>query len=76
MAHESGPGSPGIEIVARSSEEAPFAGRILIGAAEGRDFLMQARIGVLKALNRNIAPVFEPSSKKTHWVKLKLKRDE
>jgi hypothetical protein len=26
----------------------------LIGAAEGRDFMMHARIGVLRALNRNI----------------------
>jgi hypothetical protein len=26
----------------------------LIGAAEGRDFLMHARIGVLRALNRNV----------------------
>jgi hypothetical protein len=25
----------------------------LIGAAEGRDFLMHARIGVLRALNRH-----------------------
>ena len=27
----------------------------LIGAAEGRDFLMHARIGMLRALNRNVA---------------------
>jgi hypothetical protein len=26
----------------------------LIGAAEGRDFLMHARIGVLRALNRDV----------------------
>jgi len=26
----------------------------LIGAAEGRDFLMHARIGVMRALNRNV----------------------
>jgi hypothetical protein len=26
----------------------------LIGAAEGRDFVMHARIGVLRALNRNM----------------------
>ena len=43
------------------------AGRILIGVAEGRDLMMHARIGVLKALNRGAAPVFQPSGKKTHW---------
>jgi hypothetical protein len=26
----------------------------LIGAAEGRDFMMHSRIGVLRALNRNV----------------------
>ena len=26
----------------------------LIGAAEGRDFLMHAQIGMLRALNRNV----------------------
>jgi hypothetical protein len=26
----------------------------LIGAAEGRDFLMHARIGMLRAMNRNV----------------------
>jgi hypothetical protein len=35
-------------------EEWPAAIGCLIGAAEGRDFMMQARIGVLRALNRNI----------------------
>jgi hypothetical protein len=28
----------------------------LIGAAEGRDFMMHARIGMLRALNRNVEP--------------------
>ena len=48
----------------------------LIGAAEGRDFLMHARIGMLRALNRNVERVFNTSRKGTHWGKRKLKRDE
>jgi hypothetical protein len=47
----------------------------LIGAAEGRDFLMHARIGMLRALNRNVERVFDPSRKDTHWGKRKLRRD-
>jgi hypothetical protein len=34
--------------------------RCLIGAAEGRDFLMHARIGVIRALNRHVERVFNP----------------
>jgi hypothetical protein len=48
----------------------------LIGAAEGRDFMMHARIGVLRALNRHVERVINPSRKDTHWGKQKLKRDE
>ena len=47
----------------------------LIGAAEGRDFLMHARIGVLRALNRNVERVFDSSRKEAHWGKRKLKPD-
>jgi hypothetical protein len=47
----------------------------LIGAAEGRDFLMHARIGVLRALNRNIERTLT-DRKEMHWGKRKLKRDE
>jgi hypothetical protein len=47
----------------------------LIGAAEGRDFLMHARIGVLRALNRHVERVFNPDRKDTKWGKCKLKRD-
>jgi hypothetical protein len=50
--------------------------RCLIGAAEGRDFLMHARIGVLRALHRDVERVFDSSRKDTHWGKRKLKRDE
>lgn len=48
----------------------------LIGAAEGRDFLLHARVGVLRALNRNVERVFNPDRKDTHWGKRKLKRDQ
>jgi hypothetical protein len=48
----------------------------LIGAAEGRDFLMHARIGVLRALNRHVERVFNPDRKDTHWGKRKLRRDQ
>jgi hypothetical protein len=37
---------------------------------------MMARIGVLKALNRNVVREFYPDRKETHWGKRKLKRDE
>jgi hypothetical protein len=48
----------------------------LIGAAERRDFLMHARMGMLKALNRDVERVFDQSRKDPHWGKRKLKRDE
>jgi hypothetical protein len=37
---------------------------------------MLARVGVMRALNRHVERVFEPSGKKHHWGKRKLKRDE
>lgn len=37
---------------------------------------MMARIGVMKALNRNVPRVFNPDRKDTHWGKRKLKRDQ
>src|SRR5229473_2843384 len=47
----------------------------LIGAAEGRDFMLHARIGVLRALNRNAERTFT-NRKDSHWGKWKLKRDQ
>ena len=47
----------------------------LIMAAEDRGPLMHARIGVLRALNRNVERVFDASHKDTHWGKRKPKRD-
>jgi hypothetical protein len=37
---------------------------------------MFARIGVMRALNRRIERVFDPSRKDHHWGRRKLKRDE
>jgi hypothetical protein len=37
---------------------------------------MMARIGMLRALNRNVERVFNPSRKDTQWGKRKLKRDQ
>jgi len=37
---------------------------------------MHARVGVLRALNRNVGRVFNSDRKDTHWGKRKLKRDE
>jgi hypothetical protein len=37
---------------------------------------MFARIGVLRALNRDVERVVHPSPKETHWGKRKLKRDK
>jgi hypothetical protein len=51
-------------------------GEILINTAEGRDYLMHARIGVLKALNRNVERIFNSDWKDTQWGKRKLKRDQ
>jgi hypothetical protein len=36
---------------------------------------MFARIGVMRALNRNVVREFNPDRKDTHWSRLKLKRD-
>jgi hypothetical protein len=48
----------------------------LIGAAEGRDFMIHARIGRPRALKRNVERAFDPSRKDNHWGKRKLKRDQ
>jgi hypothetical protein len=37
---------------------------------------MFARIGVMRALNRGVERVFDPSRKDTNWGKRKLKRDQ
>jgi hypothetical protein len=57
-------------------EEWQAATEALIMAAEGRGPLMHARVGVLRALNRNVERVFNPDRKDAQWGKRKLKRDE
>jgi len=37
---------------------------------------MFARIGIMRALNRDVVRVFDPSRKDTHWGKRKLKSDQ
>jgi hypothetical protein len=37
---------------------------------------MFARIGMMRALSRNVERVFDPSRKDTNWTKRKLKRDQ
>ena len=46
----------------------------LISAAESRDFLLHARIGMLRALSAD-KPRESTESKSQHWGKRKLKRD-
>jgi hypothetical protein len=48
----------------------------LLIAAEDRGPLMHARVGMLRALNRNVERVFDPLRKDPQWGKRKLKRDE
>jgi hypothetical protein len=49
----------------------------LIRAAEtGGAWLMLARIGVMRALNRHHVREFNPDRKEHHWGKRKLKRDQ
>ena len=36
---------------------------------------MFARIGVMRAVNRRVELVFDPSRKETHWGRRKLARD-
>jgi hypothetical protein len=45
-------------------------------AAEGRGPVMHSRIGMLRALNRNVERIFNSTRKDTQWGKRKLKRDE
>lgn len=53
--------------------------RTLVSVAFGgrtRDGHTMPRIGVLKALHRNVVREFKSDRKETHWGKRKLKRDE
>jgi hypothetical protein len=46
---------------------------ILVATSDGPTML--ARIGVVRALNRHVERVLEPSGKKHHWGRGKLARD-
>jgi hypothetical protein len=60
----------------QNTAEWQAATEALIMAAEDRGPLMHARVGVLRALNRNVERTFNPDRKDTQWGKRKLKRDE
>jgi hypothetical protein len=47
----------------------------LMLCSRGGDTMM-ARIGVMKALHRNVVREFNSDRKETHWGKRKLKRDQ
>ncbi|WP_425305215.1 hypothetical protein [Bradyrhizobium erythrophlei] len=48
----------------------------LLLVAESGGPTMFARIGVMRALNRQVERVFIPERKETHWGKRKLARDQ
>ncbi len=48
----------------------------LLLVAEHGGPTMFARTGVMRALNRHVECVFDPSRKDHHWGKQKLKRDQ
>src|SRR5260370_38471736 len=60
----------------RQSDEWQAAIEALLMAAENRGPLMHARIGMLRALNRNVERTFDPSRKDNRWGRRKLTRDQ
>jgi hypothetical protein len=54
--------------------QAAMEALILVATKGGHTML--PRIGVMRALNRNVERVFNPDRKDTHWGKRKLKRDQ
>jgi hypothetical protein len=62
----------------KAEHEAPewqAATQALILVATNGGPTMLARIGVMRALNRHVERVFEPSGKKHYWENPKLARD-
>ena len=49
--------------------------QMLIDAAEDRGPMLFAKMGILRAVNRNVERVFNPGRKDPHWGKRKLARD-
>ena len=58
------------------ADEWQAAMQALLLVAEQDGPPMFARIGIMRALNRHVERVFDPSRKDHHWRKQKLKRDE
>jgi hypothetical protein len=57
-------------------EEWQAAVEALLLVVENNGPTMMARIGVMRALNRNVVREFNPDRKDIRWGKRKLKRDE
>jgi hypothetical protein len=51
----------------RNAKEWPAAMECLILVVEKNGPTMPARIGVMRALNRNVERVFNPDLQNTHW---------
>jgi hypothetical protein len=49
--------------------------KVILVATRGGPTML-ARIGMMRALHRNVEREFNPDRKDTHWGKRKLKRDE
>jgi hypothetical protein len=58
------------------ADEWQAAMQALLLVVEHNGPTMFARIGIMKALNRNVVREFNSSRKDTHWGKRKLKRDQ
>jgi hypothetical protein len=54
--------------------QAAMEALILVATSGGPT--MFARIGIMRALNRHVERVFDPSRKDHHWGRRKLKRDQ
>jgi hypothetical protein len=57
------------------ADEGQAAMEALLLVAEHGGPTMLARIGVMRALNRNVERVFDPTRKEHHWGHRKLARD-
>jgi hypothetical protein len=53
--------------------QAAMEALLLVAEHDGPELF--ARIGVMRALNRHVERVFNPSRKETHWGRRRLKRD-
>ena len=59
----------------RDTREWRLAIQMLIDAAEDRGPMLFAKMGIHRAVNRNVERVFNPDRKDPHWGKRKLARD-